>query len=45
MNDSYGEFPTDVTLTNDGSFHIAIAWLAVLSALIFCVGVPFLMVL
>jgi hypothetical protein len=45
MDDKNNESSTDITLQNDGPFHIALAWLAALSVSICCVGVPFLMVL
>lgn len=45
MDDKNSESSTDITLQNDGPFHIAFAWLAALSVSICCVGVPFLMVL
>lgn len=45
MNDKYSESSTDITLQDDGPFHIAFAWLGALSVSICCVGVPFLMIL
>lgn len=32
MNNKYSEFSTNITDQKDGQFHIALAWLAALSA-------------
>ena len=45
MNDNYSDIPTNITLQNDGPFHIAFAWLAILSASIAAWACLILMVL
>jgi len=45
MNDTYSDFSTDTPLENDGPFHFAFAWLAILSASIAAWACLILMVL